>query len=112
MGNHPSVDLLVNSPNQVAFSVDVKGLYKKNFWAVRAKAIKHNLFYILALVPNEGQNRFFILTQEQVNREIEADLTVARSRAVAKGKSGVGNFPGMTWGQAEPSENAWNILPD
>jgi hypothetical protein len=114
MGNHPSVDLLVNSPNQVAFSVDVKGLYKKNFWAVRAKAVKQNLFYILALVPNEGQNRFFILTQEQVNKEIEADLTVARTRAAAQGRSGekIGNFTGMTWGQAEPSENVWKILPE
>jgi hypothetical protein len=114
MGNHPSVDLLVNSPNQVAFSVDVKGLYKRNVWAVRAKAVKQNLFYILALVPNEGQNRFFILTQEQVNKEIEADETLARTRAVDKGRSveKIGNFPGMTWGQAEPSENAWKILPE
>ena len=113
MGNHPSVDLLVYSPNEVAFSVDVKGLYKKNVWAVRAKEVRQNLFYILALVPDEGQNRFFILTQEQVNKEIEADLTMARTRAAAKGRSDakIGNFPGLTWGQAEASENAWNILP-
>jgi hypothetical protein len=41
MGNHPSVDLLVNSPNQVAFSVDVKGLYKKNFWAESPRNLRH-----------------------------------------------------------------------
>jgi hypothetical protein len=113
MGNHPSVDLLVNSPNQVAFSVDVKGLYKKNFWAVHAKATKHNLFYILAFVPDEGKNRFFILTQDGVNKAIEADETLARTRAVEKGRSveKIGNFPGIAWGQAQASENAWDILP-
>jgi hypothetical protein len=100
MGNHPSVDLLVNSPNEVAFSVDVKGLYRKNFWAVRAKEIKHNLFYILAFVPDEGQNQFYVLTQERMNKEIEADLTLARTRAAAKGRSDekIGNFTGLTWG--------------
>jgi hypothetical protein len=113
MGNHPSVDLLVNSPNQVAFSVDVKGLYKKNFWAVRAKKARHNLFYILAFVPDEGQNQFFILTQDAVNKEIEADLTVARTRAAAQGRSAekIGNFTGMTWGRAEAHKSAWKILP-
>jgi hypothetical protein len=113
MGNHPSVDLLVNSPNQVAFSVDVKGLYKKNFWAVRAKAAKHNLFYILAFVPDDEQNRFFILTQDRVNKEIEIDFTLARTRAAKKGRSEekLGNFPGINWGRAQACENAWDILP-
>ena len=113
MGNHPSVDLLVNSPNQIAFSVDVKGLYKKNFWAVRNKEKKRNLFYILAFVPDEGQNRFFILTQDRVNEEIEVDLTLARTRAAKKGRSTekLGNFPGIAWGRAEATENAWGILP-
>ena len=114
LGNHPSADLMAISPKGVPFTVDVKGLYKKNFWAVRAKAVKQNLFYILALVPNEGQNRFFIMTQKQVNKEIEADLTVARTRAAAQGRSGekIGSFTGMTWGQAEPFEDKWKILPE
>jgi hypothetical protein len=113
MGNHPSVDLMVNSPNQVAFSVDVKGLYRKNFWAVRAKEVKQNLFYVFAFVPDEGQNRFFVLTQQQVNAEIEADLDRARARAAMQGRPGekIGNFPGIPWSYAESFENAWNVLP-
>jgi hypothetical protein len=114
MGNHPSKDVLVNSPNEVPFSVDVKGLYQKNFWAVRPKKAKPNLFYVLALVPNEGQNRFFILTQDQANKAIQAEEKLARIRAVEKGRSveSIGNFPGITWGQAEASENAWSVLPE
>jgi len=123
LGNHPSADLMAISPKGVPFTVDVKGLYKKNFWAVRAKAKQANLFYIFAFVPDpdEGQNadpdkarnRFFILTQDWVNKEIEADLTLARTRAAEKGRSEekIGNFPGIKWGLAEACENAWDILP-
>jgi hypothetical protein len=113
LGNHPSADLMAISPKGVSFTVDVKGLYKRNFWAVRAKTPTQNLFYIFAFVPDEGQNRFFILTQGQVNNAIEADLTLARTRAVERGRSveKIGNFPGVAWGQAETSENAWDILP-
>jgi hypothetical protein len=113
LGNHPSADLMAISPKGVPFTVDVKGLYNKNYWAVRAKATKRNLFYIFAFVPDEGRNRFFILTQDRVNKEIEADLTLARTRAAKKGRSTekLGNFTGIAWGQAEASENAWDILP-
>jgi hypothetical protein len=115
LGNHPAADLMAISPKGVPFTVDVKGLYKRNFWAVRPKEPKPNLFYILALVPNpdEGQNRFFILTQDQANKAIEAEETLARTRAVEKGRpvENIGSFPGITWGQAEASENAWSILP-
>jgi uncharacterized protein YhbP (UPF0306 family) len=71
LGNHPSADLMAISPKGIPFTVDVKGLYKKNFWAIRAKAKTPNLFYIFAFVPDEAQNRFFILTQDQANKEIE-----------------------------------------
>jgi len=113
MGNHPSKDLLVYSPNQVAFSVDVKGLYKKNFWAVRPKETRPNLFYILAFVPDEGENQFFILTQEQANAEVEAQEALARTRAVNKGRAAeeLGNFPVIARARAEAFEDAWDILP-
>jgi hypothetical protein len=121
LGNNPTADLMAISPKGVPFTVDVKGLYKKNFWPVRPKKAKPNLFYILALVldeeqsrvPNQAQNRFFILTQDQANEAIEAEEALARTRAVDRGRSvdNIGNFPGITWGQAEASENAWDILP-
>ncbi len=44
-GNHPSIDFMVVSPTQmISFGIDVKGLYKPNFWAVKAKPIKPKLF--------------------------------------------------------------------
>src|ERR1700730_6909236 len=51
MGNHPAVDLIVISPKGVPFCVDVKGQYRRNFWPVRQKEKRDNLFYIFAYVP-------------------------------------------------------------
>src|SRR5581483_7039323 len=101
MGNHPSVDLMVHSPHQKAFLIDVKGLYKKNYWAIKAKIAKENLFYVLAFVPDNDHNRYFILTQAQVNEEIEADRAVARARGVSE------TVTGIPWRRAESYEGAW-----
>ena len=68
MGNHPVVDLMVVSPKGVPFLIDVIGRYKKNFWPVRLKTTRGKLFYVLAFVPDVGQNRFFVLTQEAVEK--------------------------------------------
>src|SRR6516164_2941165 len=70
-GNHPCVDLMVRSPKHVNFSVDVKGLYRKNYWVVRRKERRSDLYYVFAFVPADQPNEFFVLTQEQVNRGID-----------------------------------------
>src|ERR1700687_3100631 len=88
MGNHPVVDLMVYSPKGRAFFVDVKGQYKPNFWPVRPKATRGKLFYVLALVPENARNQFFILTQDQVNEGIRVDLEHAKALRKAKGLRG------------------------
>jgi hypothetical protein len=52
----------------------VTGLYKPNYWKIKPKATKDGLYYVLALVPDEANNRFFILSQEQVNSYIRDEL--------------------------------------
>src|SRR4051812_21334576 len=71
-GNHPMKDLLVISPKSFAFSIDVKGLYLKNPWAVSKRPLVQNLYYVFAFVPDNKPNRFFILTQQEVNDGIDA----------------------------------------
>ncbi len=109
MGNHPNVDIMVSSPLQVPFSIDVKGLYKKNPWAVRKKLSRIHLFYVFAYVPDEDANRFFVLTQAQVNKEVDDEISRARARAIAKNRSDkkMGAFPVIRWRFAERYENAW-----
>src|SRR5215471_14263085 len=55
-GNYPVVDLMILSPAGVPFLIDVIGQSKKNFWPVRRKRARGKLFYVLAFVPNVGQN--------------------------------------------------------
>jgi hypothetical protein len=112
MGNHPLIDLMVISPNGVPFLVDVKGQYKPNFWPVRPKKTTDKLFYVLALVPEDTGNGFFILTQDQVNEGIQTDLEHARALRKAKGLRGPpGEFPGIQRKFAERFEDAWKSFP-
>jgi hypothetical protein len=113
MGNHPTKDIMVSSPSGASFGVDVKGLYKRNFWAVRPKPENPDVFYVFALVPEVAENRFFILSQAEVNAGIRKDLERARKAAVQKGRppDSIGDFPGLAWSYAEEFEGRWDKLP-
>ena len=113
MGNHPVVDLMVVSPKGVPFLIGVKGRYKKNFWPVRLRKARGKLFYVLAFVPEVGQNRFFILTQEAVEKEIWRDLQHAIARRKARGLDGEPlSLPNVEWDFAKKHEGAWRVLPE
>jgi hypothetical protein len=113
MGNHPIVDLMVSSPTGRLFSIDVKGLYKKNFWGVRKREKTPGLFYIFAFVPDNEPNQFYILTQNQVNDEIEKEFERSRLRAKAKNKNGekAELFPGVGWKFVSDYPDKWDVLP-
>ena len=108
LGNHPAVDLMVLSPRGIPFLVDVKGMYKPNFWGVRKQSPRENLFYVFAYVPDKGSNRFYVLTQHQVNEGIESYWAagLAKGRNAEKAKL----FPGIPWQFVQPYEN-WDALP-
>jgi hypothetical protein len=113
MGNHPTADIMVYSPAGHAFVIDVKGQYKRNWWVVREKPEREDAFYVFAFVPDVGQNRFFVLTQAEVNAGIREEFDNARTRAIAKGRptDKVGNFPCVAFQWAEPHEDRWDKLP-
>jgi hypothetical protein len=95
MGNHPLVDLMVISPKGKEFSIDVKGLYKKNFWGVRERPLIGLLYYVFAFVPDDEPNQFFAVPQDKVNEEIRRVIEMARTRAIAAQRSA--KFPGVSW---------------
>ena len=112
MGNHPIVDLMVISPNGVPFRVDVKGQYKPNFWPVRQKKTRDKLFYVLAFVPKDARNQFFILTQDQVSEGIKIDFEHAKALREGKGVPGApGHFPGIQRHFVQRFEDKWEALP-
>jgi hypothetical protein len=110
LGNHPAVDLMVVSPKGIQFLVDVKGLYRPNFWQVQPKKQRDNLFYVLALVPDVGQNRFFVMTQKEVNDDIKKNTDEWRTRDPARANM-EDSRPGVSTKCAEQHEDRWDALP-
>src|SRR5665213_1387458 len=101
----PVADLMVVSPvKKEMFLVDVKGLYRKNPCLVKRKSLRENLFYILAYVPTDETNQFFIMTQQQTMQYIREEL----SRLKRADNYSVTGFP---WKLGLPHEKAWGILP-
>jgi hypothetical protein len=100
----PEADLMVLSPKlRQMFLVDVKGLYTKNPWWVKPKTPRNNLFYVLAYVPTSAPNKFFVMTQNEVNESVQTELTRLK-------RPNNYSFQGFT--VAVPHEDAWTILPE
>lgn len=101
----PVADLMVVSPkNKTMFLVDVKGLYRVNPWVIKRKAKRDNLFYILAFVPTGQPNRFFVLSQRDINQHVKSELA-------RLGRADDYPMTGITFKQAIDHEDAWEALP-
>jgi hypothetical protein len=101
----PVADLMVVSPtNKKMFLVDVKGLYRMDPWLIKRKSQRDNLFYVLAYVPADEPNQFFIMTQQHATQLIQTELSRLKRPD---------NYPvtGFVWKLALPHHNAWAILP-
>ena len=66
MGNTtPEADLMVIPPlSREMFQIDVKGQSTKNFWRIKEKQPRPNLYYVLTYVPVGHPNRFFYPSPE------------------------------------------------
>src|SRR5712664_3986721 len=102
MGNAtPLADLMVVSPKlKKMFLIDVKGLYRKNPWLLKRKSARDNLFYVLAYVPTEEPNQFFVMTQQQANQFVEDELKRLE-------RPDDYSVTGITWNLALPHKDAW-----
>ena len=107
MGNAtPLADLMVVSPkHKQMFLVDVKGLYRQNPWVIKRKTVRQGLYYVLAFVPDDSPNRFFIMSQEQINAYVQHEL-------LRLGRADDYPMTGIVWKQAAVHENDWCILPE
>ena len=86
------------------FLVDVKGLSHMNPWLIKLKAPRAMLFYVLAHVPANAPNEFFVLRQQDAYKLIRRELRRLGRPA---------NYPmtGFVWKIAHPFRNAWDVLP-
>jgi hypothetical protein len=108
--NAPLADLMAISPEERLFLVDVKGLAAKNYWRIMRKPARHDLFYVLTLVPRGAPNQFFVMTQEAVNAGIEEEFLRLRPEQKALGEKAY-KLLGIRWRDAETFVNRWDILP-
>ena len=111
LGNAETTDLIVISPNQKHFRVEVKGQKTHNFWRFRnPKTPNDNLYYILVYLslkkPLENP-RFFILTCSEIMNERKKYQESVTPRGNYDDSQG-----GMNWGTSIQYENKWEKLPN
>ena len=96
--------MVVSPERREMFLIDVKGLYRPNPWIIKRKTVRANLFYVLAYVPPDAPNEFFVLSQQQATQLISANL---------KRLSRPDNYPmtGFLWKVAKEYKDAWHVLP-
>jgi hypothetical protein len=114
LGNHPMIDLMVVSPKGTPFLVDVKGQYQEpNPWPLSLrKAGNELLFYVFAFVPDpkEGQPRFTVLRQDDVNRHLDDNTAKWRARKVERANKD-DPMPCMDAKFVKQREGGWEQLP-
>lgn len=108
MGNQtPIADLMVgHSATGNQFLIDVKGMWTQTAWLVgKPKPSRPNLFYVLTVVGKNRNNRFFVLSQAELNGLIE-DYRIRRAGATDP-------FIGSSFDfkDALPFEEQWQKLP-
>lgn len=108
LGNAPVADLLVVSPNNTEFMVDVKGQSTRNFWLVQAREQRDDLYFILVYLPKDfEQPKYFILSCA----ELLAKRDEYRKHIEARSGKYRDDLGGMNWSTALAYENCWDTLP-
>jgi hypothetical protein len=96
--------MVVSPVRREMFLVDVKGLYRANPWIIKRKTPRAALFYVLAYVPTDAPNEFFVLRQQDADALIAAEL---------KRLNRPEDYPvtGFVWKLALQFRDAWDVLP-
>lgn len=106
LGNAPSTDLHVTSPEKRSFRVECKGMRSHSFWIFHCDKPDDNLFFIFVYIPPEPHLPRYFLVQSYDAQTIAKNY----SRTHPNQKSG---YPGGNWTDIanDKNENNWNILP-
>ena len=102
--NTPLADLFVIAPDgKTTFLIDVKGQRTKNFWQIKAKQRRDDLYYVLSYVARGQKNRFCVLPQSEMNKKLK--------EYEGSGVKFDERFSGMNWKTAFEYEDRWDLLP-
>jgi protease II len=106
LGNAKRTDLMVTSPKDKSFRVEVKTQQTKNFWIIRRHDVEENQYYVLVYIHKSDPPVFYILTGAEIQR--------LREEYADKMKGGGkydDNFGGMNWTTPHTHQGRWNVLP-
>ena len=107
-GNASTVDLLVESPTGVLFTVDVKGQSGRGFWLVQCRPANPNHYFMLVYLPSglHVGPKFFILSSDELMQLRAEYKTAMRKRGRYRDDLG-----GINWGTAANYADKWKNLP-
>ena len=116
-GNAKFADLIVETPNNRHFSVDVKGQSSKSYWIIKPPENNRNdQYFILVYVPRDLTEppQYFILSSNDMKEELKQSQEKSKQAEIKRGKPYSPNFAtgGMGWGQPLKYEGQWGKLPE
>ncbi len=121
-GNARSVDLLVQSPDEQSFSIDVKDMSTRNWIPVKEPNQENEgQYYVLVYTPmnlkNDENIRYFIISSKEMHDEMknaEDGAVQANKERLERGLEIYkpwGANGGISFKQAEDYEDKWANLP-
>ena len=113
LGNAPETDLHVSNPETgKQFRVDVKGHGGKNFWEIRKREPKKDLFYILVDIFEESPKYYILSSKEMMDEWYNYYQDIKKLR---KKKGTMIPKSDYRWGirhtQAMKYKDKWEALP-
>ena len=102
----PSEDMLVVSPTEKHFGIEIKGQQTENFWQYKQPKPHPERYYAFVFVSLAKKPRIFIMTSE----EAMARWKSYHDASIAKGNK-EDNRWGINWTSPFDCENNWPILP-
>jgi len=114
LGNAPTSDLLVQSPNGNQFTVDVKGQSNKSFWLIQNRPHKPDHFFVLVYVPKDlADPRYFVVPSDELMRRREEYKQASIERSLTRKRGQYrDDLGGINWSTAYDYEDQWDCLPE
>jgi hypothetical protein len=116
LGNAKFTDLMVETPGNQHFSIDVKGQSTKSYWIIKPpENDRDDQYFILVYAPRDltESPQYFILNSDDIIEELKQNQGRARQAEIDRGNPLSHNFGtgGMAWDQPLKYEDQWGKLP-
>lgn len=116
LGNAKFTDLMVETPGNKHFSIDIKGQSMKNYWIIKpSENNRDDQYFILVYVPRNltESPQYFILNSDDITKELKQHLERMKQAEIVRGKPYSHKFEtgGMAWDQPLKYEGLWDKLP-